>query len=225
MVLLVWSFIRFWTWGLIDISHTDCKDSCNWVGEWQKHMFIKCSCCRRERYGLPCVHYHCLMWNFDLEIENYLSLEMFDVRVLKLFNANYGDKSDLGTTLNLAQNDCFRFEGFGTRINNNMYYYLLCTNSIQQTFPKSVLQHTRCYPQTRQAKQQTPRTIQQTTNTIFNTFSTTHLGLYSISASKRSTWKASERLAKSCGDVVGNVVGMLLTLRLLGFLLLQIPHS
>ena len=61
---------------------------------------------------------------------------MFDVRVLKLFNANYGDKSNLGTTLNLAQNDCFGFEGWGTRINNKMYHRLQCTKSVQDNFPK-----------------------------------------------------------------------------------------
>ena len=45
---------------------------------------------------------------------------MFDVRVLKLFNANYGDKSSLGTTLIQAQNDCFQFEGYGTRISDDI---------------------------------------------------------------------------------------------------------
>ena len=79
--------------------------------------FIHCSCCFRNRIGLP---FSCFWKLLDLpsidEVEK-INMTMVDVRYWKLYDAFYGDDTDLGKSLYKGQEQCMRYEKMGTLVN------------------------------------------------------------------------------------------------------------
>ena len=78
--------------------------------------FIHCSCCFRNRIGIP---FSCFWKLLDVEtIDQYekLNMSMVDVRYWKLYDAFYGENTELGKSLYMGQEQCIKNEKMGTLV-------------------------------------------------------------------------------------------------------------
>ena len=63
-----------------------------------KH-FLKCTCCGRQKEGVPCPCFFRISDNAGVKREEIIDLGMLDARYLKLFNSHYGDEGPIGDML------------------------------------------------------------------------------------------------------------------------------
>ena len=92
--------------------------------------FVKCTCNARKRHGVPCSCFFKLADDANIPISERVSVEMVDVRYLKIFNAHYGEDTDIGNALLKLQTQCFQFEDFGIPISTSFLKRLTKTRVI-----------------------------------------------------------------------------------------------
>lgn len=111
-------------------------------------IFVPCDCHYRTRIGVPCECFFNIAENSSIPSENIVDIGMVDVRYLKLFNAHYGEDTDLGRKLYAAQEQCFMHEGEGTQISpefmdklvgsGDSVYPILGRNTTQEDFEEAM---------------------------------------------------------------------------------------
>lgn len=110
--------------------------------------FVPCDCHYRTRVGVPCECFFNIAHNANIPEEEIVDIGMVDVRYLKLYNANYGDDTDLGRQLCKAQEQCFLYEKEGTQISeafkkklvgdDDTVYPILGENTSQEDFDEAM---------------------------------------------------------------------------------------
>ena len=65
--------------------------------------FVKCSCGQQSNLGLPCECFFSIADNGKIDEKEIMDLKMIDCRWLRMFNAHYGEKGDIGDMLYEAQ--------------------------------------------------------------------------------------------------------------------------
>ena len=62
-------------------------------------FFVKCICGVRDRVGVPCECFFNIADNGSIGSEEIIDIGMIEARYLKLYNAHYGERNDMGKTV------------------------------------------------------------------------------------------------------------------------------
>ena len=79
-------------------------------------FFVKCICGVRDRVGVPCECFFSIADNGSIGSEEIIDIGMIEARYLKLYNAHYGERNDMGKTVYQAQEQCVRQQGKGVKV-------------------------------------------------------------------------------------------------------------
>ena len=90
------------------------------VNNFNGRTFIKCSCKKRTKIGVPCRCFARVIDNGSVLPSEMLDIGMIDIRYWKIFNAHYGSDTEIGRSLLEAQKQCFFYEHAGIAVNANV---------------------------------------------------------------------------------------------------------
>ena len=95
--------------------------------------FLKCSCKKWKKRGLPCRCFFRAIDNGDVTIDEMIKMSMIDIRYWKMFHIHYGDKTDIGKKLYEAQAQSFKYEHDGIQVSEDLLRKI--TNSNDESYP------------------------------------------------------------------------------------------
>ena len=95
--------------------------------------FLKCSCFKWKRLGVPCRCFFRTIDNGKLDLSEMIDLSMVDIRYWKVFNARYGDGTKLSEYLYRAQVQSFKYENDGIQVSNSLLSKVVGGHT--QTYP------------------------------------------------------------------------------------------
>ena len=90
------------------------------VNDLGSRTFIKCTCKKRVKLGIPCRCFARIIDNGSVHADEMMDMAMIDIRYWKIFHAHYGEDSKVGQYLLEAQRQCFLYEHAGIAVKQSL---------------------------------------------------------------------------------------------------------